>query len=88
MLGTLHNLKSLNVRHIQHHLAAVLAAVEDGEEIEVLRRGRPVARIVPFSSAPPPCDWRHAESRLQAAYPVAVGGITAAQMVADGRGER
>ena len=83
----MYNMKSLNVRYIQHHLAAVLADVAGGEVIEVCRRGQPVARIVPLSSAPPRCDWGHAEQRLQAAYPAPAGGATAAQTIADGRGE-
>ena len=68
MTGMLSNMKSLNVRHIQHHLAAVLSDVEGGEVIEVRRRGRPVARIVPLpSAAAPPSDWSHAEKRLRSA---------------------
>ena len=70
MLGILYNMKSFNVRHIQHHLADVLADVERGEVVEVRRRGRPVARIVPLSSDPPPsADWSRPEERLLAAYP-------------------
>ena len=53
-------MKSFNVRHIQHRLAAVLAEVEGGEEIEIVRRGRPVARIVPLRSVAQPADWSHA----------------------------
>ena len=88
MLGTLSNMKSFNVRHVQHHLAAVLAEVEGGEVIEVHRRGLPVARIVPVPSEPPQCDWSHAERRLREFYPRPSSGITAAETVADGRGER
>ena len=76
------------MRHVQHHLAAVLADVEGGEEIEVLRRGRPVARIVPLPSEPQPCDWSEAARRLQSAYPTLTGGTSAARIIADGRGER
>ena len=81
-------MKSFNVRHIQHHLASVLADVEGGEVVEVHRRGRPVARIVPVPSGPLPSDWSHAEKRLREAYPTPSGGTTAAQTIADGRGER
>lgn len=89
MLGILYNMKSFNVRHVQHHLAAVLADVERGEVIEVCRRGRPVARIVPLSSDPPrSADWSQAETRLLAAYPTPVGGVTATQTIEDGRGDR
>ena len=89
MLGILYNMKSFNVRHIQHHLADVLADVERGEVIEVRRRGRPVARIVPLSSDPPrSADWSQAEERLLAAYPTPVSGVTATQTIVDGRGDR
>ena len=89
MLGILYNMKSFNVRHIQHHLAAVLADVEEGEVIEVCRRGRPVARIVPLPSVPPgSADWSQARNRLLAAYPTPVDGVTAAQTIVDGRGDR
>ena len=82
-------MKSFNVRHLRRHLAAVLAAVEGGEVVEVRRRGRPVARIFPLpSAAVPRSDWSHAEKRLQAVYPTPAGGTTAAQTIADGRGER
>ena len=89
MLGILHYMKSFNVRHVQHHLAAVLADVEGGEVIEVRRRGRPVARIVPLPSvAPRTADWSRAGNRLLTVYPTPVGGVTAAQAVVNGRGDR
>ena len=50
-------MKSFNVRHIQHHLAAVLADVEGGEVIEVRRRGRPVARLVGIAQTHEPASW-------------------------------
>ena len=89
MLGILHYMKSFNVRHVQYHLAAVLADVEGGEVIEVRRRGRPVARIVPLPSvAPRTADWSRAGNRLLTVYPTPVGGVTAAQAVVNGRGDR
>ena len=82
-------MKSFNVRHIQHNLAAVLADVEGGEVVEVCRRGRAVARIVPLpATAPQSSDWSEAAKRLEAAYPTPVCGVTAAQTIADGRGDR
>ena len=89
MLGILYDMKSFSVRHIQHHLAAVLADVEGGEVIEVRRRGRPVARIVPLPSvAPRTADWSQAGNRLLTVYPTPIGGVTAAQTIVDGRGDR
>ena len=82
------NVKSLSVRHVQHHLAAVLADVEGGEEIEVVRHGRAVARIVPLPPPSEACDWSDAARRLQSVYPTLVGGAPASQIIADSRGER
>ena len=81
-------MKSLNVRHIPHHLVSVLSEVEGGELVEVHRRGRPVARIVPVPAGPSHSDWTCAEERLLEAYPTPSGGTTAAQAIAEGRGER
>ena len=78
-------MKSFAVRHVQHHLADV----EGGEVIEVCRRGRPVARIVPLPSVvPQSADWSRAGERLLAAYPTPAGGEIAAQTIVDGRGDR
>ena len=81
-------MKSFNVRHIQHRLAALLAVVEGGEEIKIVRCGRSVARIVPLRAVAQPCDWSHAAGRLQEAYPEPVRGIAAPDLIADDRGER
>lgn len=81
-------MKSFDIRHVQHHLAAVLAEVEGGEVIEVHRRGHPVARIVPVPSEPPQPDWSDVERRLREVYPDPSSGITASETIADGRGER
>jgi len=40
-------MKQVSVREVQHHLAAVLARVQEGEEVEITRRDVVVARIVP-----------------------------------------
>ena len=40
-------MKTATVRDVQHHLAEVLAWVEHGEEVQITRRSKPVARLVP-----------------------------------------
>ena len=55
--------------------------------IEVGRRGRPVARIVPLPCvAPRTADWSQTGNCSLAAYPTPVGDVTAAQAIVDGRG--
>ena len=41
------NMKSASVRDVQHHLSKVLAWVEKGEEVQITRRNKTVAKIVP-----------------------------------------
>ncbi|MFA6292652.1 MAG: type II toxin-antitoxin system prevent-host-death family antitoxin [Victivallales bacterium] len=39
-------METASVREIQHHLAAYLDKVSKGQEINILRRNRPVARLM------------------------------------------
>lgn len=60
-------MKIITVREAQHNLASVLRRVEQGEEIEVVRRKKPVARIVPVRSsetASGTIDWSDLPDRL------------------------
>jgi prevent-host-death family protein len=43
------SLAAIPVRDLRNHTAEVLRRVEAGEEIEVLRNNRPVAKIIPLS---------------------------------------
>lgn len=61
-------MKTVTVREAQHNLARVLRRVEQGEEIEVVRRKQPVARIVPVRSpadASGTIDWSDLPERLE-----------------------
>ncbi len=51
MCVILFNMKTATVRDVQHHLGKVLAWVEKGEEVQITRRNKPVARLVPSSAA-------------------------------------
>ena len=46
------DMKSVSIREVQHHLSKVLAWVDQGDEVQITRRNRPVAKIVP-PDAPP-----------------------------------
>jgi prevent-host-death family protein len=41
------DMKTATVRDVQHHLKKVLAWVEKGEEVQITRRNRTIAKIVP-----------------------------------------
>ena len=44
-------MRSVNVSETRENLAQLLDAVEAGEEIMIVRRDRPVARLVPIETA-------------------------------------
>jgi len=46
-------MKTATIRQVRHDLGTVLAWVAEGEEVTVLNRTRPVARICPLRPQPP-----------------------------------
>ena len=51
MCVTMLHMKTATVRDVQHHFGKVLAWVEGGEEVQITRRSKLVARLVPSSPA-------------------------------------
>jgi len=43
----MYDMKAVPVRELQREIRAILDRVEHGESLEITRRGRPVARLVP-----------------------------------------
>lgn len=86
------DMKSVSIRSVQHGLAAMIAEVEQGEEIIITRRNKPVARLSPItpagvvSSAETPAALR--DYWLQRPLPPAVHSTrTHADLIAEGRGD-
>ena len=75
-------MKSITVREMKAHWAAVESQVRDGETFEVLNRGKPTVRIVSAKPAPV-LAW---EDHLLTAVP-GVGTLTE-DLVAEDRGGR
>lgn len=60
-------MRSITVREAQHNLAKVLHEVESGWTVQILRRKKPVARLVPVHSSgvmQEPTDWEGHERRM------------------------
>ena len=51
-------MKTATIRQVRHDFSTVLAWVAAGEEVTVLNRTRPVARICPLPPAPPPAPFK------------------------------
>ncbi len=75
-------MKTITVREMKAHWAAVEAQVREGETFEVLNRGKPTVRIGPAK----PREVLQWENHLSTA---AEGkGLLAQELVAEDRGER
>ncbi len=63
-------MRAVGVRELRKHLSKVLADVQEGETIVVMRRGAPIARIEPLREGVPP-----EVQRLLASANVTWGGL-------------
>ena len=61
-------MKTVDVGNLQHHPGSFLDEVERGESIEVRRRRKVIARIIPASADSPP-PWPDLEARVREASP-------------------
>jgi prevent-host-death family protein len=87
MCVTMLNMKTATVRDVQHHLAHVLRWVEDGEEVQITRRDRIVARLVPARGAKKPA-WPDFERRLRRIWPGRRRGTPVSRLIIEGREDR
>ncbi len=62
-------MRVVNIRDFQHHLADYMDQVEAGETIEIRRRRKVIARIVPCVENLPAESWPDLVSRLSSLYP-------------------
>jgi prevent-host-death family protein len=69
-------MRSVNVSETRENLAQLLDAVEAGEEVVIMRRDRPVARLVPMDK--PMAPFLHPSRLLNELPPIKT---TAAQAV-------
>lgn len=77
-------MKTVDARGLQHHLGRWLDEVEHGEVLEVRRRRRVIARIVPCTEDEPAEPWPDLMGRLEALYPGGpIDGSAADQLYRD-----
>jgi len=88
VLGIMSNMKEFNVRHVQHHLAALLEAVERGERFRITRRGKVVAQLGPPERDPAELSWPDSAARLRRLTPLMRAGKPASELISEDREER
>ena len=79
---------SVSIRELQQNLKRVVARVERGETVEVTRRRRPVARLMPAKASRARAGWPDLQARTREVFGdrlINPGGVDA---VIRGRGDR
>jgi antitoxin (DNA-binding transcriptional repressor) of toxin-antitoxin stability system len=79
-------MKTATIREIQHNLSEVLSWVERGEEVQVLRRNKVVARLLP--PQPQPSQSPDFVARARAVWGDGSRGTALSAIVSESRGER
>jgi antitoxin (DNA-binding transcriptional repressor) of toxin-antitoxin stability system len=80
------SMKTATVRQVQHNLKGVLAWVEDGEEVQVLRRKKVIARLLP--PEPRLATVPDFVGRARAVWGAKPPGAPLSHLVSESRGER
>jgi prevent-host-death family protein len=79
-------MRPVSVRELQREIRAILDRVENGESVEITRRGRPVAQLVP--AVDPVEPWPDLATRAQEALGTRRITPPPSQQLADDRGTR
>lgn len=84
-------MESATLRDVQHNLAAYLRRVEQGEDIEIRRRNKVVARLVHVDlyKGAEKADWGRVRERRTALWgPKSAPGKPASKLLYELRGDR
>lgn len=84
----MYNMKEFNVRHVQHHLASLLEAVERGEKVRITRRGKVVAQLGPPEPDASELNWPDSAASLKRLEGLMGKGDTPSEILEEDRQER
>ena len=81
-------MKTTTVRELRNNYAKVLKWVSKGEEVEVTRRGRAVAKVVPVASVNPArVDWAQSAALSSIPWAVTLTKTETKAILSDSQGE-
>ncbi len=82
-------MKTATIREAQHNLSRVLRWVEHGETVEITRRKKTIAKIVPAQSPPKKIIWPDRLAELRAIYgDKPIPGKPISQIISEDREDR
>jgi len=80
-------MKAVDARNFQHHLGSYLDQVEAGETLEIRRRRKVIARLVPCIAESPAEPWPDLAARLSSVYPAGTVATGASEILYKDRGD-
>lgn len=81
-------MKSATVRELRNNYTKVLGWVARGEEVEVTRRGKVVAKVVPpVPTLPAKVDWAKSAAFNCPVWPVTLTAKQSAALLAENQGQ-
>jgi antitoxin (DNA-binding transcriptional repressor) of toxin-antitoxin stability system len=81
-------MKVATVADLRNHFARVSQWIEDGEKIEIRKRGKVFAMLSPVKSKKKKVEWPDLKARLLKVFPRPVPGKPVSEIVSEGRGDR
>jgi len=80
-------MKTASIRDIRHDFGRVLNWVEDGEHVEITKRRRVVARLVPVKTKRSKVEWPDLKTRRSRTFPNGAKGKPISRILDEARGE-
>lgn len=80
-------MKTATIRDIRHDFGRILNWIEDGQEVEITKRGRVVARLVPVKAKAKKIEWPDFQARFKNTFPNGVKGKPISEILDEARGE-
>lgn len=79
-------MREIGAFEAKNRLGTLLERVEQGEEIVIIRRGRPVAKLIPIGPGFDKAKARHAVAGLiEARLGLSLGGLKIKHLINEGR---
>jgi prevent-host-death family protein len=80
-------MKTATIRELRNNYSKVLRWVSSGEEVQVTRHGKVVAKVVPAApSSPETLDWTQSAALNRPAWPRTLTADEAAAVLAESQG--
>jgi len=82
-------MKVATVADLRNHFARVSQWIEDGEKVEIRKRGKAFATLSPAKGKKnKKLEWPDLMARLRKNFPHPVSGKPLSEIISEGRGER